>query len=67
MVREVEAAALLSDLELPRCVASWRDLNRIQLSLRVSGLEKYFEPSWIFSAEMVLREKPEPDLFLHAA
>jgi HAD superfamily hydrolase (TIGR01509 family) len=50
-----------------RCVASSSDLSRIQLSLDVTGLARHFDPAHLFSAEMVDRGKPAPDLFLHAA
>ncbi len=49
-----------------RCVASSSQPERIRLSLDVTGLLPLFEPH-IFSAAMVPRGKPEPDLFLHAA
>jgi beta-phosphoglucomutase-like phosphatase (HAD superfamily) len=41
-------------------------MERIRLSLAKTGLIDYFEPN-IFSASMVEKGKPEPDLFLHAA
>ncbi len=59
-------AALLQSLELPVCVASSSQLERIRLSLEVTGLRASFEPH-IFSASMVANGKPAPDLFLHAA
>lgn len=52
---------------LPRCVASSSDVARIELSLRVAGLDGYFATEHIFSAEMVRNGKPAPDLFLLAA
>ena len=48
------------------CVASSGGLDKISLSLTATGLIRYFEPH-IFSASMVARGKPYPDLFLHAA
>jgi HAD superfamily hydrolase (TIGR01509 family) len=54
---------LLAGLALPRCVASSSDLDRIELSLAVTGLAGYFETDRIFSAQMVERGKPAPDLF----
>ena len=59
--------AFLGALELPRCVASSSDLDRIRLSLTVTGLIEAFGDDRLFSAQMVERGKPEPDLFLHAA
>ncbi len=48
------------------CVASSSQLERIRLSLRLTGLVDLFEPN-IYSASMVENGKPAPDLFLHAA
>jgi HAD superfamily hydrolase (TIGR01509 family) len=59
-------AAMLDRLALRCCVASSSQLDRIRLALRVTGLIDRFEPH-IFSASMVARGKPAPDLFLHAA
>ena len=57
----------ITGLELPRCVASSSNLDRIRLSLDVTGLADFFDPDHVFSAQMVKRGKPAPDLFLHAA
>ncbi|WGW04750.1 HAD family hydrolase [Tropicibacter oceani] len=48
------------------CVASSSQPDRIRLSLDLTGQRDLFEPN-IFSATMVQRGKPAPDLFLHAA
>lgn len=48
------------------CVASSSRHERIEQTLRITGLEQHFEGR-VFSAEDVERGKPEPDLFLHAA
>jgi HAD superfamily hydrolase (TIGR01509 family) len=53
-------------LDIPCCVASSSQLERIRLSLGITGLLDRLEPH-IFSASMVERGKPAPDLFLHAA
>ncbi|MEL3891621.1 HAD family hydrolase [Ferrovibrio sp. MS7] len=58
--------AMLEALALPRCVASSSDLEKIALSLELTGLRPHFG-AHIFSAEQVARGKPEPDVFLHAA
>lgn len=57
---------LLSGLRVPNCVASSSDLDRVALSLRVTGLMPHFGDR-IYTAQMVTRGKPAPDLFLHAA
>lgn len=59
-------AGLLAGLALPRCVGSSSDLARVRLSLEVTGLAQFFGEH-LFTAEMVSRGKPEPDLFLFAA
>jgi HAD superfamily hydrolase (TIGR01509 family) len=48
------------------CVASSSQRERIELSLSVTGLFSRLTPH-IFSATMVSKGKPAPDLFLHAA
>lgn len=62
----IGVAEALDEISLPRCVASSSQLERIALSLKVAGLHARLEPH-IFSASMVARGKPAPDLFLHAA
>ena len=48
------------------CVASQSPLVRVRLSLHVTGLSHYFGNN-VFTAGMVERPKPAPDLFLFAA
>lgn len=61
-----ETLDALALLNLPRCVASSSQLERIRLSLSITGILDKLEPH-IFSASMVQNGKPAPDLFLHAA
>ena len=56
----------LERIRAPVCVASSSDLVRIQESLRLTGLLGFFAPR-IFSAQVVSRGKPFPDLFELAA
>jgi HAD superfamily hydrolase (TIGR01509 family) len=58
--------AVLADLPLPCCVASSSAPARIWRSLALTGLLARFAPH-LFSAAMVARGKPAPDLFLLAA
>jgi HAD superfamily hydrolase (TIGR01509 family) len=51
---------------VPRCIASSSSLDRLQLCLSVLALEAEFG-SHVFSADMVARGKPHPDIFLFAA
>lgn len=60
-------AELLGDSTIDRCVASSSDPDRIAFSLELTGLTDQFKPDQVFSATMVERGKPAPDLFLHAA
>ncbi|MGF1629334.1 MAG: HAD family hydrolase [Kiloniellaceae bacterium] len=56
----------LETLGRPFCVASSSQVERIRLSLQVTGLAGYFGDD-VFSATMVAHGKPAPDLFLYAA
>lgn len=51
---------------LPKCIASSSSLDRIALCLDVLGMRTTFEP-YVYSASMVSRGKPHPDIFLFAA
>ncbi|MFB8354389.1 HAD family hydrolase [Streptomyces niveus] len=51
----------------PYCVASSGSHERIRVGHRKTGLDRWFEPGIVFSAQDVGRGKPAPDLFLHAA
>lgn len=61
------AAEALGALAGPRCVASSSGPEAILYKLRRADLLHWFEPAALFSAHMVSRGKPAPDLFLHAA
>lgn len=58
--------ALVSSLKIPSCVASSSDLDRVKLSLALTGLAPHFG-NRLFTSQMVARGKPAPDLFLYAA
>jgi beta-phosphoglucomutase-like phosphatase (HAD superfamily) len=57
---------LLTALKLDRCVASNSPIERVRHALVTTGLLPHFEPH-LYSAAMVARSKPAPDLFLRAA
>ncbi|RXH22359.1 hydrolase [Bradyrhizobium nanningense] len=59
-------AGVVSDLSVPFCVASSSDLDRVALSLDVTGLRAHFGDR-IYTAQMVRHGKPAPDLFLYTA
>jgi HAD superfamily hydrolase (TIGR01509 family) len=59
-------AEALDSLTLPICVASSSSLEQIRRKLKITGLLRHFGEH-LFSATMVTRGKPAPDLFLYAA
>jgi HAD superfamily hydrolase (TIGR01509 family) len=58
--------AALRAAGVPWCVASSAKVDKMRLTLGATGLLPHFEHA-LFSATMVERGKPFPDLFLHAA
>ncbi|MEL6344689.1 MAG: HAD family phosphatase [Myxococcota bacterium] len=64
-IPNVESA--LSQLSYPMCLASSSAPDKIALSLRVTGLGRYFPPERRFSGTQVPRGKPDPALFRLAA
>lgn len=52
--------------DVPRCIASSSSVDRLQLCLATLGLQDSFGAN-VFSADMVSRGKPHPDIFLFAA
>lgn len=67
-LREVSGASafLRRHGHLPRCIASSSSMERLTLCLALLGLEKEFAGR-VFSADLVTRGKPHPDIFLYAA
>ncbi|MBM3547628.1 MAG: HAD family hydrolase [Alphaproteobacteria bacterium] len=59
-------SALLDRIGIPFCVASNTATERLRWNLEIAGLLKHFDPH-VYSAKMVARGKPAPDLFWHAA
>ncbi len=70
LAREVTAIAgvreAVAGLQGPTCVASSGEVAKMQLTLGTTGILDLFEGR-LYSATMVRRGKPAPDLFLHAA
>ena len=60
------AFALLEALAIPFCVATNGPREKVELTLGLTGLRRFF-PEHIFSAYEVGVFKPDPGLFLHAA
>ncbi len=61
-----EVVARIQAAKIPLCVASSGSLDKMELTLGLTGLRRYFGDR-LFSSTMVARGKPHPDLFLHAA
>lgn len=69
--RDLKAVTGLHDYlaafpEPQRCIASSSSPDRLALCLEVLALRDHFEPH-VYSASMVARGKPAPDIFLYAA
>ena len=58
--------SVLEGLQIPHCVASSSDFERVSFSLSLTGLAPHFDGR-LYTSQMVERGKPAPDLFLHAA
>ena len=56
---------LLGRLALPACVATSSSPQRAARSLAITGLDRFLPK--VFTASLVPRGKPAPDLFLHVA
>jgi HAD superfamily hydrolase (TIGR01509 family) len=59
-------SSVLDGLQIPHCVASSSDLDRVSFSLFLTGLAPYFDTR-LYTSQRVKRGKPAPDLFLYAA
>jgi HAD superfamily hydrolase (TIGR01509 family) len=58
--------AVLDGLQIPHCVASSSDIERVSFSLALTGLASLFGER-LYTSQMVERGKPAPDLFLLAS
>jgi HAD superfamily hydrolase (TIGR01509 family) len=58
--------SVLEGLQVPYCVASSSDFDRVSFSLSLTGLAPHFDRR-LYTSQMVKRGKPAPDLFLYAA
>jgi HAD superfamily hydrolase (TIGR01509 family) len=67
-LREVSGARRFVERfsEVPRCIASSSSMERLELCLSTLGLVDKFGGN-VFSADMVARGRPHPDIFLFAA
>ncbi len=67
-LKTVEGAEIYIETfsHVPKCIASSSSPDRLAVSLDVLGLSETFGPH-VYSASLVPRGKPHPDIFLHAA
>ncbi len=63
----IETVGQVTAAGIPVCVASQGKLAKIALSLRLTGLDRFFAETARFSSYSVANGKPAPDVFLHAA
>lgn len=61
-----QAVEAVRDAGIAYCVATSARISKMHITLGATGLMPLFEHA-LFSATMVARGKPAPDLFLHAA
>ena len=54
-------------LNIKQCIATGGLAPKTKQKIEIVGIGNYFPPEHIFTADMVNRGKPEPDLFLLAA
>jgi HAD superfamily hydrolase (TIGR01509 family) len=66
-LRPIEGVnSVLEGLQIRHCVASSSNVDRVCLSLSLTGLAAHFDGR-LYTSQMVERGKPAPDLFLYAA
>ena len=53
-------------LDIKQCIATGGMSGKTKQKINIVGIEKYFPPERVFTADMVTRGKPDPDLFLLA-
>ena len=61
----IEDIFKIKDFE--QCIATGGTFAKTKLKIQNVGIEKYFPPEKVFTADLVEYGKPEPDLFLLAA
>lgn len=66
LVEVAGAGAATARLALPKAVASSSGAAQLRDKLHRTGLLETFDPH-VYSADLVARAKPHPDIFLHAA
>lgn len=66
LVEVAGCGSAVASLALPKAVASSTGADFLREKLRLTGLLAAFDPH-VYSADLVARAKPHPDIFLHAA
>jgi HAD superfamily hydrolase (TIGR01509 family) len=57
---------LIESLTVPSCIASNGPHSKMDVTLKVTSLDKYFSKETIYSAYDISKWKPDPELYLHA-
>ncbi len=65
LTKGIEDIFKLTDFD--QCIATGGTAAKTEQKIKCVGIEKYFPPERVFTADMVAAGKPEPDLFLLAA
>ncbi|MCC6931949.1 MAG: HAD family phosphatase [Deltaproteobacteria bacterium] len=61
----VELIEFLSDLQVPYALATSTAFEKMQVTLKIAGITKYFQN--IVAGDQVAKGKPDPEIFLKAA
>lgn len=58
---------IFKDKTFTQCIATGGFADKTAEKIKIVDIESYFPPETVFTADMVVHGKPEPDLFLLAA
>ncbi len=58
---------IFENKKIRQCIATGGNLKHTLDKCKITGVDKWFKPDQVFTVDMVVRGKPEPDLFLVAA
>lgn len=62
-----EVEEILKNKNIKQCIATGGNLDKTEKKLEILNFKQYFSDNHVFTAQMVEKGKPEPDLFLLAA
>ena len=58
---------IFSNKKIKQCIATGGILEKTKNKMKIVNIEKYFPYESVFTSDMVIKGKPEPDIFLLAA